>query len=178
MGPELIRIGILTVSDRVCRGEYEDRSGPAVAAWLVQVVTSRWEAVARRAPDELGAIVAALTELADVEGCSLVLTTGGTGPAERDVTPEATAAVCQRMLPGLGEAMRRAAGPTVPTAMLGRQTAGVRGSTLIINLPGSPRAVGEGLAAVFPAVPHCLELLGRPSLSLDRDKIAYPHVEH
>ncbi len=166
-----IRIGILTVSDRAFRGEYEDASGPAVAAWLGEALTSAWTPVPRVVPDEQAAIGEALVALAEAEGCSLVLTTGGTGPAPRDVTPEATTAVCERLLPGLGEAMRRSAAPAVPTAILARQAAGVRGRTLIVNLPGSPGAARECLEAIFAAVPHCLEQIGGPSVATNPDRV-------
>ncbi len=175
---ERVRIGILTISDRAFRGEYVDESGPAVAAWLGAALTSAWEAVARLVPDEVAAIAEALAELCDVESCSLVLTIGGTGPAARDVTPEATTASCDRLLPGFGEAMRRAAAPRVPTAILGRQTAGVRGASLILNLPGGPRAAVESLEAVFPVVPHCLELLGGPRLAVDAERVPLPRLPH
>ena len=158
------RIGILTVSDRVSRGEYEDRSGPAVRAALDDLLASAWQAVARLVSDDEPALEAALIELVDVAGCALVLTTGGTGPAPRDVTPEATRAVCGRELPGLGEAMRAASAGRVPTAMLSRQTAGIRGVSLIVNLPGTPAGAAECLGAVMPAVVHCLTLLGGPRL--------------
>ncbi len=137
-----------------------------MSAWLGEAIVSPWEAVRRLVPDEREAIEAALVELCEREGCCLVLTTGGTGPAPRDVTPEATAGVCERLLPGFGEAMRRAGAATVPTAILARQTAGVRGSSLIVNLPGSPAAAQECLAAVFGAVPHAVELLGGPRIEL------------
>lgn len=161
------RIGILTVSDRASRGEYEDKGGPAIHAWFSQVLTSPWEAVARVIPDEQPDIEAALRELSDVEGCSLIVTTGGTGPALRDVTPEATEAVCSKMLPGFGELMRTASLKFVPTAILSRQTAGIRGRSLIVNLPGKPSAIDDCLQAVFPAIPYCLDLIEAAYLESD-----------
>lgn len=161
------RIGILTVSDRASRGEYEDKGGPAIHAWFTQVLTSPWEAVARVIPDEQPDIEAALRELSDVEGCSLIVTTGGTGPALRDVTPEATEAVCSKMLPGFGELMRTASLKFVPTAILSRQTAGIRGRSLIVNLPGKPSAIDDCLQAVFPAIPYCLDLIEAAYLESD-----------
>lgn len=153
------RIGILTVSDRASQGVYEDKGGPAIRQWMSQALSSPWEAVAKVIPDEKADIEAALIELADVEGCSLIVTTGGTGPALRDVTPEATEAVCSKMLPGFGELMRSASLKFVPTAILSRQTAGIRGRSLIINLPGKPSAIDDCLQAVFPAVPYCIDLI-------------------
>ena len=153
------RIGILTVSDRASQGVYEDKGGPAIRDWLSQALISPWQAVAKVIPDEQADIEAALIELADVEGCSLIVTTGGTGPALRDVTPEATEAVCSKMLPGFGELMRSASLKFVPTAILSRQTAGIRGRSLIINLPGKPSAIDDCLQAVFPAVPYCIDLI-------------------
>ena len=161
------RIGILTVSDRASRGEYEDKGGPAIHAWFSQVLTSPWEAVARVIPDEQPEIEAALRELSDVEGCSLIVTTGGTGPALRDVTPEATEAVCNKMMPGFGELMRTASLKFVPTAILSRQTAGIRGRSLIVNLPGKPSAIDDCLQAVFPAIPYCLDLIEAAYLEAD-----------
>ena len=155
----IARIGIVTISDRASRGEYEDKGGPAMHAWFSRVLTSPWEAVARVIPDEQPLIEAALRELSDVEGCSLIVTTGGTGPALRDVTPEATEAVCSKMLPGFGELMRTASLKFVPTAILSRQTAGIRGKCLIINLPGKPSAIDDCLQAVFPAIPYCIDLI-------------------
>ena len=155
----IARIGILTVSDRASRGVYEDKGGPAIHAWLSSALTSPWEAVARVIPDEPPQIEAALCALADGEGCCLIVTTGGTGPALRDVTPEATEAVCTKMLPGFGELMRSASLKFVPTAILSRQTAGIRGHSLIINLPGKPSAIDDCLQAVFPAVPYCIDLI-------------------
>ena len=153
------RIGFVTVSDRASRGEYEDKGGPAMQAWFARVLTSPWEAVARVIPDEQPLIEQTLIELCDVEGCSLVVTTGGTGPALRDVTPEATEAVCEKMLPGFGELMRSASLKFVPTAILSRQTAGIRGKSLIVNLPGKPSAIDDCLNAVFPAIPYCIDLI-------------------
>ena len=153
-------IGILTVSDRASRGEYEDKGGPGIVAALTELLASPWRAVARVVPDEQALIEAALIELVDREGCSLVLTTGGTGPAARDVTPEATEAVCDRLMPGFGELMRTVSLREVPTAILSRQIAGLRGRALIVNLPGKPSAIRTCLDAVFPAVPYCLDLIG------------------
>lgn len=153
-------VGILTVSDRASRGEYEDKGGPGIVAALTDLLASPWRAVARVVPDEPALIEAALVELADVHRCSLILTTGGTGPAPRDVTPEATEAVCERMLPGFGELMRTASLREVPTAILSRQTAGTRGRSLIVNLPGKPSAIRTCLDAVFPAIPYCIDLIG------------------
>ncbi len=161
----MTRIGILTVSDRASRGEYEDRGGPAIAAALAEMLTGEWEAVRRVIPDEQHLIELNLTELCDQEGCALVVTTGGTGPAPRDVTPEATEAVCEKMLPGFGELMRTVSLKSVPTAILSRQTAGVRGKTLIVNLPGKPAAIRECLIAVMPAIPYCVDLIGGPRLT-------------
>lgn len=161
------KIGILTISDRASRGEYEDKGGPAVHAWFSRVLTSPWEPVARVIPDEQPLIERTLIELCDVEGCMLVVTTGGTGPALRDVTPEATEAVCGKMMPGFGELMRSASLKVVPTAILSRQTAGIRGKSLIINLPGKPSAIDDCLNAVFPAVPYCIDLLEGPYLEAD-----------
>ncbi|MBI4567584.1 MAG: molybdopterin adenylyltransferase [Planctomycetes bacterium] len=165
------RVGIVTVSDRASRGVYEDRGGPAVARYLGEVLTCAWEAVTRLVPDERPLIEEALRDLCDGQGCCLVITTGGTGPAARDVTPEATLAVCDRMMPGFGEAMRAASLKSVPTAILSRQTAGLRGRALILNLPGNPKAVGECLDAVFAAVPYCIDLLEGPRLTTNPERI-------
>jgi molybdopterin adenylyltransferase len=158
--PDVARIGILTISDRASRGEYEDKGGPAIRDWLTQALASPWEAVARVISDDRALIESTLRELGDIESCCLIVTTGGTGPAPRDVTPEATGAVCEKMLPGFGELMRAASLKSVPTAILSRQTAGIRGKSLIINLPGKPSAIAECLVAVFPAVPYCIDLIG------------------
>jgi len=165
------RIGILTVSDRASRGEYEDRGGPAVQHYLEEVLTSPWEPLAMVVADESRDIERALIEMAD-GGCCLVVTTGGTGPAPRDVTPEATEAVCEKMLAGFGEQMRSVSLQYVPTAILSRQTAGIRGNTLIVNLPGSPKSIAECLDAVFAAIPDCVELIGGPRLETDPRRIA------
>lgn len=166
------KIGILTISDRASRGEYEDKGGPAMHAWFSRVLTSPWEAVARVIPDEQSLIEATLIELSDVVGCSLIVTTGGTGPALRDVTPEATEAVCEKMMPGFGELMRTASLKFVPTAILSRQTAGIRGKSLIINLPGKPSAIDDCLNAVFPAVPYCIDLIEGAYLESDATQCA------
>ncbi|MDR1461564.1 MAG: molybdopterin adenylyltransferase [Azoarcus sp.] len=154
------RIGIVTISDRASRGEYEDRGGPAIRDWLANALASPWEAVPRLVADEKTHIETVLRELSDSEACCLIVTTGGTGPAPRDITPEATEAVCTKILPGFGERMRAASLASVPTAILSRQSAGIRGKSLIINLPGKPAAIDECLRAVFPAVPYCIDLIG------------------
>ncbi|KAF0206114.1 MAG: molybdopterin [Gallionellaceae bacterium] len=166
------KIGILTISDRASRGEYEDKGGPAMHAWFSRVLTSPWDAVARVIPDEQPLIEATLIEMSDVLGCSLIVTTGGTGPALRDVTPEATEAVCEKMMPGFGELMRAASLKFVPTAILSRQTAGIRGKSLIINLPGKPSAIDDCLNAVFPAVPYCIDLIEGAYLESDATQCA------
>ena len=153
-------IGVVTVSDRASSGVYEDKGGPGIEAALSAILSSPWRPVRRVIPDDRAKIEATLIELADVEGCSLILTTGGTGPAARDVTPEATEAVCERMMPGFGELMRTRSLLEVPTAILSRQTAGLRGRSLIVNLPGKPSAIRTCLDAVFPAIPYCLDLSG------------------
>jgi molybdopterin adenylyltransferase len=155
-----IPIGVVTVSDRASQGLYEDRGGPGIESALSELLASPWRPARRLAPDERRLIEAALIELADVERCPLILTTGGTGPAPRDVTPEATEAVCDRVLPGFGELMRTTSLVEVPTAILSRQIAGTRGSSLIINLPGKPAAIRTCLDAVFAAVPYCIDLIG------------------
>lgn len=163
-GKELPRIGILTVSDRATQGVYEDLSGPAIEAALRDYLATPCRFEKKLVPDEIPLIVESLRSLAGA-GCALICTTGGTGPALRDVTPEAMAAVCQKMLPGFGESMRQAslvAG--VPTAILSRQSAGILGRSLIVNLPGKPASIRVCLDAVFPAIPYCIDLLGGPYL--------------
>lgn len=154
------KIGVVTVSDRASAGAYEDKGGPAIADVLAEILVSPWEAVRRLVPDDVDTLSAVLRELADSEGCSLVFTTGGTGPAPRDVTPEATEAVCEKMLPGFGELMRKKSLEQVPTAILSRQTAGISGSCLIVNLPGKPQSIRMCMLAVFPAIPYCIDLIG------------------
>jgi molybdopterin adenylyltransferase len=168
---EPVRIGILTVSDRASRGEYEDRGGPEIHAYLNEVLLNPWLPVARIVPDERAEIAAVLAELADHHGCCLIVTTGGTGPAPRDVTPEATNDACDRLLPGFGELMRAESLKKVPTAILSRQIAGLRGGCLIINLPGQPKAIRECLSAVMPAVPYCIDLTGGPRLETNPERL-------
>lgn len=166
------RIGIVTISDRASRGEYEDKGGPAIHAWFSRVLTSPWEAVTRVIPDEQALIEKTLIDLCGLERCSLVVTTGGTGPALRDVTPEATEAVCEKMMPGFGELMRSASLKFVLTAILSRQTAGIRGNSLIVNLPGKPSAIDDCLNAVFPAIPYCIDLIEGAYLESDPQQCA------
>jgi molybdopterin adenylyltransferase len=166
------RIGIVTVSDRASRGEYQDLGGPAIVEELTKMLSSPWEALRRIVPDEQAQIEAVLRELCDLEGCSLIVTTGGTGPALRDVTPEATTAVCTKILDGFGEQMRTVSLRSVPTAILSRQIAGVRGHCLIINLPGKPAAIAECLYAIFPAVPYCIDLIEGAYLETHPDIIS------
>lgn len=158
------KIGVLNISDRASAGVYEDVPGKACVALLREWLTTSFEVDYRVIPDEQPVIEAELRRLADESGCCLIVTTGGTGPALRDVTPEATGAVCEKMLPGFGELMRAASLKFVPTAILSRQTAGIRGRTLIVNLPGRPKAIRENLEAVFPAIPYCIDLIGGPRL--------------
>ena len=167
-----VPIGVVTVSDRASAGIYEDKGGPGIEAALAALLTTPWRAVRRLVPDERGQIEAALRELADVERCTLILTTGGTGPSSRDVTPEATEEVCDRIMPGFGEAMRLRSLLEVPTAILSRQTAGLRGRSLIVNLPGKPSAIRVCLEAVFAAVPYCLDLIGGDRLETNREVCA------
>ena len=159
-----IPIGVVTISDRAAQGVYEDKGGPGIEAALAELLMSPWRPERRLVPDERPAIEAALIGLADGARCPLILTTGGTGPAPRDVTPEATEAVCDRLLPGFGEVMRLKSLAEVPTAILSRQIAGTRGSSLIINLPGKPAAIRTCLDAVFAAAPYCIDLIGGPRL--------------
>ena len=159
------RIGILTVSDRASNGIYEDKGGPAIRDCLTEILSSPWEAVARVIPDEQPLIETTLKQLCDEERCCLVVTTGGTGPARRDVTPEATEAVCDKLLDGFGELMRAVSLKFVPTAILSRQIAGIRGKSLIVNLPGKPSAIRDCLLAVFPAIPYCIDLIEGPYLT-------------
>jgi molybdopterin adenylyltransferase len=160
-----IRIGIVTISDRASRGVYEDRGGPAIRECLTEILSCPWEPVARIIPDERPLIEDTLKELCDREQCCLVVTTGGTGPARRDVTPEATEVICDKILDGFGELMRAVSLKVVPTAILSRQLAGIRGQSLIVNLPGKPSAIRDCLLAIFPAIPYCIDLIEGPYLT-------------
>ena len=160
------RIGIVTVSDRASAGVYEDKGGPAIREFLTAHLISEWEPVARVINDDVETIARTLCELADLEHCSLIVTTGGTGPAPRDVTPEATEQVCTKMMPGFGELMRAVSLQVVPTAILSRQTAGIRGASLIVNLSGKPSAIADCLTAVLPAIPYCVDLIGGARLEV------------
>ena len=160
----MISIGIINVSDRASKGVYEDIPGKTIVETLTHYLKSEWQPVYAVVPDEQHIIAQTMMDMADNKQCCLVVTCGGTGPAQRDVTPEATAAVCQKMLPGFGERMRAVSLTYVPTAILSRQTAGIRNETLIVNLPGKPKSIRECLDAVFPAIPYCIDLLGGPYL--------------
>ncbi|CDX53575.1 molybdochelatase MogA, involved in Moco biosynthesis [Mesorhizobium plurifarium] len=163
----MTQIAIVTISDRASRGEYEDLGGPAIERWLRRVLVEPRDFVRRVVPDGLESVRDVLIELCDQMGADLILTTGGTGPSPRDLTPEAMRQVIAKELPGFGELMRQASLQQVPTAILSRQTAGVRGRSLIINLPGKPSSIDVCLSAVFPAVPYCLELIGAGSIVVD-----------
>ncbi|ACT51427.1 molybdopterin adenylyltransferase [Methylovorus glucosotrophus] len=174
MSEQFLTVGLVSVSDRASAGVYEDKGIPSLKAWLDNVLLTPWQAVARIIPDEQAEIEATLRDLVDHEGCDLVLTTGGTGPALRDVTPEATLAVADKEMPGFGEQMRQISLHFVPTAILSRQVAVIRKQSLIINLPGQPKAIQETLEGlkdadgktvvpgIFAAVPYCLDLIGAP----------------
>jgi molybdopterin adenylyltransferase len=174
-GFESLRVGLVSVSDRASTGVYEDKGIPALQDWLTRTVrnTISWET--RLIPDEQDGISAALRELVDAAHCDLVLTTGGTGPAPRDVTPEATLAVADKVMPGFGEQMRQISLNFVPTAILSRQIAVIRGKALIVNLPGQPKAIAEtleglkdrGVPGIFAAVPYCIDLIGGPYIETD-----------
>lgn len=164
-----MKIGILTISDRVSRGEYEDQGGPAIEGYLRTVVASPWTPDMRIVSDGISAVASTMTRMCE-DGVGLLLATGGTGPSERDQTPEAMNEVVEKHLPGFGELMRRVSLETVPTAILSRQGAGVRGKTLILTLPGRPSAIRVCLDAVFPAIPYCLELIGAGTIE------THPHV--
>ncbi len=166
-----IRIGILTVSDRASKGIYEDKGGPAIRECLNETLACDWEPIAKIIPDERPVIEESLIELCDQEKCCLVVTTGGTGPAKRDVTPEATENVCDKMMAGFGELMRSISLQVVPTAILSRQTAGIRGNSLIVNLPGKPSAIRDCLLAVFPAIPYCIDLIDGPYLTTNESVV-------
>ena len=180
---EPVRIGLVSISDRAAGGVYVDQGTPALADWLLRALATPFELVTRLIADERADIERTLVELADEARCALVLTTGGTGPAARDVTPEATLAVGEREMPGFGEEMRRISLNFVPTAILSRQVAVVRGQCLIVNLPGQPKAIQETLEGVraadgtvrhigiFAAIPYCIDLIGGPYLNTHDDVI-------
>ncbi len=157
-----LSIGLVSISDRASAGLYEDKGIPGLREWFAAALRTSWQMETRLIPDEQPLIERTLIELVDTVGCDLVLTTGGTGPAPRDVTPEATLAVAHKVLPGFGEQMRQVSLRYVPTAILSRQVGVVRGRALILNLPGQPKAIKETLDGVFPAVPYCLDLIGGP----------------
>ncbi len=171
---ETLRIGLVSISDRASQGVYEDKGIPALRDWLGTALATPWTSIERIIPDEQPEIESTLRDLVDYEGCALILTTGGTGPALRDVTPEATLAVGDRVMPGFGEQMRQISLQFVPTAILSRQVAVIRKQCLIINLPGQPKSIRETLEGlkdnsgkqlvhgIFAAVPYCLELIGAP----------------
>jgi molybdopterin adenylyltransferase len=165
----LARVGILVISDRASRGEYEDKSGKAINDFLNRTVQSNWIAIVKIVPDGVDSVAKALVEMSDREDCDLVLTTGGTGPSLRDLTPEGTRLVITRELEGFGELMRSVSLEQVPTAILSRQTAGTRGHCLIVNLPGRPSAIDVCLNAVFPAIPYCLDLIGARPIEVNPD---------
>ncbi len=162
-------IGLVSISDRASSGAYEDKGVPGLVEWFTAAMKSPWRMETRLIPDEQPVIERTLVDLVDTVGCSLILTTGGTGPAPRDVTPEATLAVAHKVLPGFGEQMRQVSLKYVPTAILSRQVGVVRGGALILNLPGQPKAIKETLDGVFPAVPYCIDLIGGPYIETHED---------
>lgn len=166
-----VKIGILTLSDRASAGVYKDEATAQVKAVLESYIKNELEFVCELIPDEFELIKSKLITLCDEEKCDFIVTTGGTGPAKRDVTPEATEAVCEKMLPGFGELMRQTSLKYVPTAILSRQTAGIRANSLIVNLPGQPKAIKECLEPIFPAVPYCLDLIGAAFLEPNDENI-------
>lgn len=167
----MIRIGIINVSDRASQGIYEDLPGKEILKCLDQYLEGPWENEYAVVPDEQDIIEKKMVEMADEKACCLIVTSGGTGPSSRDVTPEATISVCSRLMPGFGELMRSISLQYVPTAILSRQTAGIRGKTLIVNLPGKPKSIRECLEAVFPAIPYCIDLIGGPYLRCNESVI-------
>ena len=162
-------IGLVSISDRASAGVYEDKGIPGLTDWFTAALTTPWRMETRLIPDEQALIERTLIELVDSVRCQLVLTTGGTGPAARDVTPEATLAVAHKVLPGFGEQMRQVSLKYVPTAILSRQVGVIRGGALILNLPGQPKAIKETLDGIFPAVPYCIDLIGGPYIETQED---------
>jgi len=173
-----IRIGVINVSDRASKGIYEDIPGKAIVETLNEYLISPWEPVYKVIPDEQELIASSMKQMADEEGCCMIITSGGTGPAKRDVTTEATESVCQKMMPGFGELMRQESLKYVPTAILSRQTAGIRNNTLILNLPGKPKAIRQCLDAVFPAIPYCIDLIEGPYLECNEAVIKIFRPKH
>ncbi len=167
----MIKIGIINVSDRASQGVYEDIPGKAIVSTLNEYLKSEWTKEYAVIPDEQSLIEKTMIDMADKRNCCLIITSGGTGPALRDVTPEATESVCTKLLPGFGELMRAKSLTYVPTAILSRQTAGIRNQTLIVNLPGKPKAIRQCLDAVFPAIPYCIDLIGGPFLECNEEVI-------
>jgi molybdopterin adenylyltransferase len=167
MTAESLKVGVITVSDRAFSGEYEDKGGPAILDWLGKALVSEWKPEARVVPDEQDQIETLLKDLVDREDCNLILTTGGTGPAKRDVTPEATMAIADKVMDGFGERMRSISLKYVPTAILSRQLGVIRGNCLIINLPGQPKAIKETLDELFEAIPYCIDLIDGPYVETD-----------
>ena len=161
---EMAKIGILVASDRASSNEYQDEGGPAILQFLIEATLSPLEVHYRCIPDKQSLIESTMIELADVVGCHVLVTTGGTGPADRDVTPEATENVVERLMPGFGEQMRAISLKYTPTAILSRQTAGIRGSCLLFNLPGRPKSIRETIDEIWKAVPYCVDLIGGPYL--------------
>lgn len=178
MNMESTKIGIINVSDRASAGIYKDIPGKEAQKILNEYLRGHWECVYEVIPDEQSTIEKTLKSMADDTGCCLILTTGGTGPSPRDVTPEATEAVCEKMMPGFGEAMRMRSFEIVPTAILSRQTAGIRGSCLIVNLPGKPKAIRECLEVVFPAIPYCIDLIGGSRLDVNTENTSVFRPKH
>lgn len=172
------KIGIVTISDRAFTGIYDDESGPAVIDTLNQIISSEWIPITKLIPDEKNEIEKTLIQLVDVENCCLVITTGGTGPSSRDVTPEATENVCERMMPGYGELMRTISLEFVPTAVLSRQTAGLRGNSLILNLPGSPKAIHQTLIPLFESIPACIDLMDGPFIDTNSEIVVAFRPNH
>lgn len=171
----MLKVGILTASDRASAGVYEDISGKEIKNYFSEKITSEWESDYLLVPDSYDTIKKGIVRLTDKSACNIVVTTGGTGPTSRDITPEATEAACSRMLPGFGELMRMESLKYVPTAILSRQTAGIRGESLVINLPGKPRAIRQCLDAIFPAIPECIRLLGGPIIESTDDRVKVFH---
>ena len=175
---ETLRVGIVTCSDRAFEGEYEDEGGPALEEWIDRAVTSDWESDYRLVPDERDQIAETLRELVDEQNCQLVFTTGGTGPAPRDVTPEATLDVADKVLEGFGEKMRQISLQYVPTAILSRQKGVTRGRSLIVNLPGNPKAIAEILDELWEVIPYTIELLEGPVVETDQEVVETFRPKH